>query len=159
MTGTARIALVAHAAIAAPSATPKPASSRFSTSSRRAMRGRLAPSASRTPISRWRKIGRASCRESGWGAAEDGIRDTSVTGVQTCALPIFSLKADRERADDRDGAHRVGRPRRDRRAERDAEAGEQQVFNQQQTRNAGTAGAEREPYAHLALAQDRKSVV
>src|SRR5437879_11904806 len=23
--------------------------------------------------------------------AEDGIRDTSVTGVQTCALPIFSL--------------------------------------------------------------------
>src|SRR5437763_12230512 len=24
--------------------------------------------------------------------AEDGIRDTSVTGVQTCALPIFFLK-------------------------------------------------------------------
>src|SRR6202011_2893038 len=23
--------------------------------------------------------------------AEDGIRDTSVTGVQTCALPIFAL--------------------------------------------------------------------
>ena len=23
--------------------------------------------------------------------AEDGIRDTSVTGVQTCALPIFCL--------------------------------------------------------------------
>src|SRR5437763_12438180 len=23
--------------------------------------------------------------------AEDGIRDTSVTGVQTCALPIFGL--------------------------------------------------------------------
>ena len=23
--------------------------------------------------------------------AEDGIRDTSVTGVQTCALPIFSI--------------------------------------------------------------------
>ena len=23
--------------------------------------------------------------------AEDGIRDTSVTGVQTCALPIYSL--------------------------------------------------------------------
>jgi len=22
--------------------------------------------------------------------AEDGIRDTSVTGVQTCALPIFN---------------------------------------------------------------------
>ena len=25
--------------------------------------------------------------------AEDGIRDTSVTGVQTCALPISSIKA------------------------------------------------------------------
>src|SRR5437879_8018489 len=25
--------------------------------------------------------------------AEDGIRDTSVTGVQTCALPIFALVA------------------------------------------------------------------
>ena len=24
--------------------------------------------------------------------AEDGIRDTSVTGVQTCALPIFCYK-------------------------------------------------------------------
>src|SRR5437762_3938344 len=24
--------------------------------------------------------------------AEDGIRDTSVTGVQTCALPIFDLR-------------------------------------------------------------------
>src|SRR5437764_11102644 len=27
--------------------------------------------------------------------AEDGIRDTSVTGVQTCALPIFSKVRDR----------------------------------------------------------------
>src|SRR5436189_3365433 len=25
--------------------------------------------------------------------AEDGIRDTSVTGVQTCALPIYGLRA------------------------------------------------------------------
>src|SRR5690625_4109750 len=36
------------------------------------------------------KIGRASCRErveKPW-AAEDGIRDGHVTGVQTCALPI-----------------------------------------------------------------------
>ena len=24
--------------------------------------------------------------------AEDGIRDTSVTGVQTCALPIYQVK-------------------------------------------------------------------
>src|SRR5437879_11113841 len=35
--------------------------------------------------------------------AEDGIRDTSVTGVQTCALPIF----------DRRLAHRADDPARD----------------------------------------------
>src|SRR5437764_7140985 len=38
----------------------------------------------------------------GWSfffQAEDGIRDTSVTGVQTCALPIFGPKdADRDLA-------------------------------------------------------------
>jgi hypothetical protein len=69
----------------------------------------------------------------------------------------IGLKPDRERADDRDGPHRVGRPRRDRRAERDAEAGEQEVFNQQQTRNASTAGAEREADADLALPHRRSS--
>src|SRR5437879_1985824 len=41
------------------------------------------------------EIGRASCREgvNRWRAAkaEDGIRDTSVTGVQTCALPISRI--------------------------------------------------------------------
>jgi len=26
--------------------------------------------------------------------AEDGIRDIGVTGVQTCALPIFRIRAD-----------------------------------------------------------------
>src|SRR5207248_5713909 len=31
--------------------------------------------------------------------AEDGIRDRTVTGVQTCALPIFSPRADRAVAD------------------------------------------------------------
>src|SRR5260370_21736900 len=35
--------------------------------------------------------------------AEDGIRDSSVTGVQTCALPIFSKGA-------RDGADCAGAP-------------------------------------------------
>src|SRR5688572_19813183 len=39
------------------------------------------------------EIGRASCRERGEIAevagAEDGIRDLTVTGVQTCALPIY----------------------------------------------------------------------
>src|SRR5437762_11489793 len=29
--------------------------------------------------------------------AEDGIRDTSVTGVQTCALPILEQRLDRSR--------------------------------------------------------------
>src|SRR5437867_2416875 len=56
------------------------------------------------------QIGRASCREGGWSSvwmgavwagsagsgcfflqAEDGIRDRTVTGVQTCALPIYPL--------------------------------------------------------------------
>src|SRR5437763_1350337 len=37
--------------------------------------------------------------------AEDGIRDTSVTGVQTCALPISSSRRERARAEER--------PRRD----------------------------------------------
>src|SRR5207245_395222 len=43
------------------------------------------------------KIGRASCRERGERKAvsEDGIRDATVTGVQTCALPIsaFEMKS------------------------------------------------------------------
>src|SRR5688500_15474227 len=42
------------------------------------------------------EIGRASCRESvegETGAAEDGIRDYKVTGVQTCALPIYLQEA------------------------------------------------------------------
>src|SRR5437879_266305 len=44
------------------------------------------------------KIGRASCRgrraETEEGGGQDGIRDTSVTGVQTCALPICWRIAD-----------------------------------------------------------------
>src|SRR5262249_59349312 len=36
--------------------------------------------------------------------AEDGIRDWSVTGVQTCALPIWSWTAERARAEPRAGA-------------------------------------------------------
>src|SRR5699024_10389767 len=35
------------------------------------------------------KIGRASCRER--VEISDGIRDRNVTGVQTCALPIFFI--------------------------------------------------------------------
>src|SRR5438046_316465 len=53
------------------------------------------------------KIGRASCRErvevtGGAEQAEDGIRDWSVTGVQTCALPISM-------ADVEAGVHERGR--------------------------------------------------
>src|SRR2546425_6399205 len=41
--------------------------------------------------------------------AEDGIRDKLVTGVQTCALPIYVLVAIRHRTT-LDGSHRVRRP-------------------------------------------------
>src|SRR5690606_38623237 len=43
------------------------------------------------------EIGRASCREREYSEsvdeAEDGIRDFHVTGVQTCALPIYRKKS------------------------------------------------------------------
>src|SRR5437879_5840614 len=35
-----------------------------------------------------RRVGEG-CKSAGRQKAEDGIRDTSVTGVQTCALPIW----------------------------------------------------------------------
>src|SRR3712207_9328543 len=41
--------------------------------------------------------------------AEDGIRDIGVTGVQTCALPIFMEVCDRTEAD-RKGGHLARRP-------------------------------------------------
>src|SRR5207248_6065365 len=57
--------------------------------------------------------------------AEDGIRDRTVTGVQTCALPIFGLRASDRRLDDR-GQHRsraADRPvAADRRADQAREA-------------------------------------
>ena len=62
MTGTARIASVAHTAIAAPSTAPNSASATFSVSSRLTMRHGPAPSASRVPTSRWRALARASIR-------------------------------------------------------------------------------------------------
>src|SRR5437763_9674323 len=42
---------------------------------------------------RWRTVGSAIdvCSVVFFFQAEDGIRDTSVTGVQTCALPISRL--------------------------------------------------------------------
>src|SRR5262249_39649148 len=49
--------------------------------------------------------------------AEDGIRDWSVTGVQTCALPIFVAPPDRDPVD-------PGEPRRRERARRRWQVGE-----------------------------------
>src|SRR5437763_10642679 len=43
--------------------------------------------------------------------AEDGIRDTSVTGVQTCALPICPAPPRRAPEGVRGGAGRQGRQR------------------------------------------------
>src|SRR5256885_2807114 len=43
--------------------------------------------------------------------AEDGIRDYKVTGVQTCALPIFLHPERRDRHAVRDEGGREGRPR------------------------------------------------
>src|SRR5947209_1767319 len=43
-----------------------------------------------TDRSEERRVGK-ECRSRGWtNQAEDGIRDIGVTGVQTCALPIYS---------------------------------------------------------------------
>src|SRR5688572_31644676 len=81
--------------------------------------------------------------------AEDGIRDLTVTGVQTCALPILRA-SDRALADD---ARRVSRDRRDgRRRDHlgDAPPG---------ARTGPTARPRRQSrLARLGLA-DRKSVV
>ena len=62
MNGTARMAFVPQAASAAPSRPPPSASSTFSASSTETMRARPAPSATRTPTSRWRVLARASIR-------------------------------------------------------------------------------------------------
>src|SRR6266540_83168 len=44
--------------------------------------------------------------------AEDGIRDRDVTGVQTCALPIYELRQGVQRSPLRDPRHRRRRVRR-----------------------------------------------
>src|SRR5699024_11868429 len=47
---------------------------------------------------RWAPSGPSVPRAAGrvfFFQAEDGIRDRNVTGVQTCALPIFAMAADR----------------------------------------------------------------
>src|SRR5256885_12990418 len=47
------------------------------------------------PKTRWSRKARRVCRRCYFFfQAEDGIRDYKVTGVQTCALPIFAMAAD-----------------------------------------------------------------
>src|SRR2546430_9614455 len=53
--------------------------------------------------------------------AEDGIRDLTVTGVQTCALPIFRRRAGRWRPDSEAVALRAPRPGHPRSAEHTSE--------------------------------------
>src|SRR3989449_2771801 len=43
--------------------------------------------------------------------AEDGIRDVAVTGVQTCALPIYPARRPPRRGHARDDSHRTTGPR------------------------------------------------
>src|SRR6201996_9750533 len=45
--------------------------------------------------------------------AEDGIRDLTVTGVQTCALPILAVRAQAGRGHPADGGHPVRGGRRE----------------------------------------------
>src|SRR5256885_6932753 len=51
-------------------------------------------------------VAKIGCVEVFFFQAEDGIRDYKVTGVQTCALPIWAAEGD-------GGAHRAGREGRD----------------------------------------------
>ena len=78
-------------------------------------------------------------------AGAERERERQADGVE------LRLKLDRKRADHRHRAQRVGRPDRDRRAERGAEQRQQQVLGQQQADDAPRAGAEREAHADLAL--------
>src|SRR5262249_57340995 len=76
--------------------------------------------------------------------AEDGIRDWSVTGVQTCALPIW-LGA-RHATDSRawPPSRRAGRLRRRRRGQDDPDAGRSRLRDAQaRTRRRGDATAVR----------------
>src|SRR6266404_1511333 len=43
----------------------------------------------RAATTAWREVGQVALRVIFFFQAEDGIRDKLVTGVQTCALPIF----------------------------------------------------------------------
>src|SRR5437763_8038332 len=64
--------------------------------------------------------------------AEDGIRDTSVTGVQTCALPIYARGCHRPRH--RRGEHQAG-------AGHAREPWPQQSSAHQDAQNSGTGEA------------------
>src|SRR5262249_9780024 len=51
----------------------------------------------RIPRSEERRVGKGRRTRLAAEQAEDGIRDWSVTGVQTCALPIYDIRERRER--------------------------------------------------------------
>src|SRR5436189_405887 len=76
--------------------------------------------------------------------AEDGIRDTSVTGVQTCALPIYLILRDRDT--NADGAL-------------DERLYALQDANWNVTALTSSSGDVQERYAYDAYGADRKSVV
>src|SRR6516165_5633769 len=83
--------------------------------------------------------------------AEDGIRDLTVTGVQTCALPIWCLIAHArgKRRRDRGDADGTRRPfRRD----GDADGSASQVENQPADPRDGLRADERRPFADVASA-------
>src|SRR5687768_18063656 len=54
--------------------------------------------------------------------AEDGIRDVAVTGVQTCALPIYEVRRPREVAVEGVARLRLQRPQARQRQEHEADA-------------------------------------
>src|SRR5207237_7753535 len=81
--------------------------------------------------------------------AEDGIRDSSVTGVQTCALPIY-LSANRHRrarADRRidcdEGARTMAGLARDRRRQQGCRSEERRVGKERRCRRSLGPGYER----------------
>ena len=86
------------------------------------------------------------------GAEQHAARDAEERRKPDADDVELGLKPDRERADDRHGAQRVGRPGRDRDAEERARQREQQAFDEQQRRDARSRGAHGEANADLALA-------
>jgi len=75
----------------------------------------------------------------------------SVNASVTPLTPVRNLNG--TAPNHRHGAQGVGRPHRDRRAQRGAQQREQQILGEQQADDAPRSGAEREPDADLAIAR------